>query len=155
MKMRLLTVSQRQPGWVIEGAAEYARRLPREWGFEVVEVKPARVGGASAERLMAVEAERLRAAVPSRARVIALDERGQAWSTNDVARHLGAWLRDGRDLAFVIGGADGLDPALRQQAEHRWSLSPATMPHGLVRVVLTEQLYRVSAVMSGHPYHRA
>ena len=104
---------------------------------------------------MAVEAERLRAAVPSRARVIALDERGQAWSTNDVARHLCAWLRDGRDLAFVIGGADGLDPALRQQAEHRWSLSPATMPHGLVRVVLTEQLYRVSAVMSGHPYHRA
>lgn len=155
MKMRLLTVSQRQPGWIVEGATEYVRRMPREWGFEVVEVKPApRTAGATAARMMAIEAERLQAAAKN-ARLIALDERGAGWSTADVAARLGQWLQAGRDLAFLIGGADGLDPALRQRADERWSLSPATMPHGLVRIVTAEQLYRAGTVLQGHPYHRS
>ncbi|MCA8973335.1 MAG: 23S rRNA (pseudouridine(1915)-N(3))-methyltransferase RlmH [Planctomycetes bacterium] len=155
MKIRLLTVSQRQPAWVVEGTAEYVRRLPRVWGFEVVEVKPApRGSGATVQRSMAIEAERLSAVVAKTARVIALDERGEPWSTEDVAKRLSAWLRQGQDIALVIGGADGLDPTFRQQAAERWSLSAATLPHGLVRIVVAEQLYRAATLLDGHPYHR-
>lgn len=156
MRIRLLTVSKRQPGWVGEGTHEYTRRLPREWAFELVEVKPmARMAGVTVERIMATEAERLRAAVPKGAFVIALDEGGEGWSTAALAARLGGWQQQGRDLAFVVGGADGLDPTLRRDADLRWSLSAATLPHGLVRIVLVEQLYRAASLLGGHPYHRA
>lgn len=156
MKVRVITVSQRQPDWVTAGTHEYARRLPREWAFEIVELKPAvRGAGTTVERAKATEADRIAAAVPKGATVVALDERGSAWSTAEVAQKLKLWARGGRDLAFVIGGADGLDDRVRQQAVATWSLSPATMPHGLVRVVLTEQLYRAWSLANGHPYHRA
>lgn len=156
MKVRVITVSQRQPDWVQAGADEYARRLPREWAFQIAELKPvARTSGVTVERAKALEAERIAAAVPKGALVVALDERGSAWSTADVASRLQEWSRSGRDLVFVIGGADGLDASVRQTAAACWSLSPATMPHGLVRIVLTEQLYRAWSLASGHPYHRA
>ena len=157
--MRLITVSQRQPEWIAAGEREYARRLPREWSFEVVELKPAGRGrNAVAERLRAEEAERIRGAIGklgSNPRVVALDEVGVGWSSQRLADNLGSWLHDGRDLALVIGGADGLEPALLQAADHRWSLSAATLPHGLVRIVVAEQLYRASTLLAGHPYHRA
>lgn len=163
MKVRLLTVSAKQPGWVVQGAQEYARRLPREWAFETIEIKPAqRGGGVSVERVRATEAERvrgLRSKAGSRvaakaARLVALDEKGDGWSTAALADHLERWLQEGRDLDFLIGGADGLDSEVLAQADQRWSLSAMTMPHGLVRIVVVEQLYRAASLMSGHPYHR-
>ena len=155
MKVRLLTVSQRQPRWVTDGCAEYQKRLPRAWQFEVVEIKPApRTGGASRARVRVVVEERLRAALPKNALVVALDERGASWSTERFAEALAGWQQSGRDLAFVIGGADGLDPDFREAADQRLSLSPMVMPHGLVRVVVVEQLYRAMTVLDGHPYHK-
>ena len=155
MKIRLLTVSHKQPGWVHEACAEYEKRLPREWGFQLVEVKPdARTSGAPTEKVQAAEAAKLRAALGKNMRVVALDERGEAWSTRGFADKLKRWQQEARDVAFVVGGADGLEPAFREAADVRLSLSAMTMPHGLVRVVLVEQLYRAASVLAGHPYHK-
>lgn len=155
MKVRLLTVCHRQPAWVVDGTTEYERRLPRTWNFELVEIRPEpRKDGAATARVQAVEAERLRAALPRGARVVALDERGASWSTAEFAARLQGWLQDARDLAFVVGGADGLDPGLRDAAEQRLALSALTLPHGLVRVLFVEQLYRAATLLQGHPYHR-
>ncbi|MBK8099822.1 MAG: 23S rRNA (pseudouridine(1915)-N(3))-methyltransferase RlmH [Planctomycetes bacterium] len=154
MKVRLLTVAHKQPAWVLDGAADYQKRLPREWKFEVVEIKPsARTSGAAVAKVQADEAERLRAAA-GKARLIALTERGAAWTTAQFAERLQRWQQDGRDVALLVGGADGLDPALEASAEQRLSLSAMTLPHGLVRVVLIEQLYRAASLLAGHPYHR-
>lgn len=158
MRVRLLTVSARQPRWVIDGELEYGKRLPREWGFELVELRPhARGKGITVERIRQGEAERVRAALARTpgCRTIALDERGEPWSTAALAERVGRWQQAGRDLAFVIGGADGLAPELLAAADHRWSLSAATLPHGLVRIVVAEQLYRAASVLAGHPYHRS
>lgn len=155
MKIRLLTVSHKQPAWVLEGAAEYGKRLPREWGFQLVEIKPeARTGGAATEKVQAAEAQRLRAALPKGAWVVALDERGEAWSTRTLADQLARWQQLGRDVALLVGGADGLDPELRREANQRVSLSALTLPHGLVRVLVVEQLYRAASLLAGHPYHK-
>ena len=155
MRVRLLTVSNKQPRWVLDGCDEYRKRLPRAWQFELVEVKPeARTSGATAAKVQGGEANRLRAAVPKNALVVALDERGATWSTEEFAARIEQWQLTGRDLAFVIGGADGLDPTFLQEADQRLSLSPMVMPHGLVRVVFVEQLYRAATVIDGHPYHK-
>lgn len=155
MKLRLLAVSHRQPAWVEDGCRDYERRLPREWGFELVVVKPEpRTSGQSAARVQAAEAARLRAAAPKGALLVALDERGEPWSTRQLADRLASWQREGRTVAFLIGGADGLDPALQAECRHRLSLSALTLPHGLVRIVVAEQLYRAASLLAGHPYHR-
>ena len=155
MKVRLLTVSNKQPSWVVDGAQEYARRLPREWGFEIVECKPeARTAGSSTAKIQATEAERLRAKLGKGARVVALDERGERWSTKDLAGQLGRWQQSGGDVALVVGGADGLDAEFLAAAAQRFSLSALTLPHGLVRILVVEQLYRAVSLQKGHPYHR-
>lgn len=155
MKVRLLTVSQRQPRWVAEGCAEYEKRLPRPWQFQIVEIKPeARTSGTTTQRVQASEADRIRNAIPKGALVVALDERGDSWSTAHFAEQIEGWQQTGRDLVFVIGGADGLDPEFRKSADHRLRLSRMVMPHGLVRVVMVEQLYRAASVINGHPYHK-
>ncbi len=155
MKVRLLTVSHKQPPWVLAGADEYAKRLPREWGFRLVEVKPeSRTDAAATAKVQAAEAARLRAAIDKGALVVALDERGEAWSTRQLAERLARWQQTGRDVAFLVGGADGLDPALRDAADLRVSLSALTLPHGLVRIVVIEQLYRAASLLRGHPYHK-
>lgn len=155
MKVRLITVSHRQPDWVVAGCAEYQRRLPREWGFRLVEVKPeSRTSGATKERVQAGEALRLQAALPKGCRVIVLDERGEAWSTLQLAQRIERWQQEGRDLALVVGGADGLQAEFAAAADKRVSLSPMTLPHGLVRIVVVEQLYRAASIMQGHPYHK-
>src|SRR5688572_3389385 len=155
MKVRLLTVSHKQPDWVLAGCADYERRLPREWGFQLLEVKPeARTAGATKERVQAAEASRVRALLPKGALVIAFDERGETWSTQELARRLQRWQHEGRDVAFVVGGADGLDPEFLAAAALRVSLSALTLPHGLVRILAVEQLYRAASVLQGHPYHR-
>jgi 23S rRNA (pseudouridine1915-N3)-methyltransferase len=155
MKVRLLTVSHKQPTWVLEGCADYQRRLPREWGFQLVEVKPeARTAGVTRERVHAAEARRVREALPKGALVVAFDERGESWSTMELGRRLQRWQQEGRDVAFVVGGADGLAPAFLAAAELRVSLSALTMPHGLVRILVVEQLYRAASLLQGHPYHK-
>lgn len=155
MKVRLLTVSNKQPRWVVDGCAEYEKRLPRAWQFQLVEIKPeARTSGATAQKVQGGEAARIRQALPKNAILVALDERGASWSTEQFAERIEQWQHSGRDLAFVIGGADGLDPELRREADQCLSLSRMVMPHGLVRVVFVEQLYRAATVIDGHPYHK-
>lgn len=155
MKVRLLTVSHKQPPWLLAGCEEYQKRLPREWGFELVEVKPEpRTSGAPPAKVQAAEAARLRAAVPKGALVVALDERGEQLTTRAFADRLARWQQQGRDVALLVGGADGLDPALRDGADGRVALSAFTLPHGLVRVVVVEQLYRAWSLLQGHPYHK-
>lgn len=142
------------PGWVDAGFAEYARRLPREWALELVELKPAaRDRGRSVEQMLAAEAERIAAACAG-FRSVALDERGAAWSTQELATRLRGWQERGHDVAFVIGSADGLHADIKSHAAAVVALSTMTLPHGLVRVILAEQLYRAATVLAGHPYHR-
>ena len=155
MRIHLIAIGHRPAGWERDGYREYARRMPPELPLELHEITPAkRTKGISAERGVEDEARRLLAAVPGGARVIALDERGAAWTTLELARRIEDWMRDGRALALLVGGADGLAPACIEAAEHRWSLSPLTLPHGLARIVVAEQLYRASTIRRGHPYHR-
>ena len=155
MRIHLIAIGQRRAGWERDGYREYARRMPPELSLELHEIAPSkRSKGVPAERGIDDEGRRLLAAVPGGARVVALDERGAAWTTLELARRIEGWMGDGRALALLVGGADGLAPACIEAAEHRWSLSPLTLPHGLARIVVAEQLYRASTIRRGHPYHR-
>lgn len=156
MKLHILAVGHKMPDWISTGFDEYAKRMPPELRIELREIKPElRSGGRSAESVMASELVRLEAALPKGPRVIALDERGRDWTTMQLAQALPAWQQDGRDVAFVIGGADGLDPAFKARAELLLRISSLTLPHGMVRVLLAEQLYRAWSITQNHPYHRA
>jgi 23S rRNA (pseudouridine1915-N3)-methyltransferase len=143
MRIRLIAAGNRLPGWIDAGVAEYARRFGRGLKFELVEIPLAR------------EAERMRAALRDGDYVVALEVGGRAMATPQLAEWLAARMAGGRDLALLIGGPDGLDAALSKAADFRWSLSPLTWPHGLVRVMVAEQLYRAHSLLQGHPYHRA
>ena len=154
MRIRIVALGHRMPGWVTAGVDEYAKRIPREYGIELVELKPApRDRGRSLPQLLADEARRLAQACEG-AGIVALDERGEAWSTRRLAERLRSWRDASADIAFVIGSADGLDESLTRNAAARVSLSAMTLPHGLVRVLLVEQLYRAATLLAGHPYHR-
>ena len=155
MKLLILAVGHKMPAWVNEGFAEYARRMPREARIELAEIKPEkRDGGKTTEQVHEAERSRIEAALPVDCARIVLDERGKDWRTLELADELKDWMRGGRDVAFVIGGADGLHPEVKRRAGRLWSLSRLTLPHGLVRVVLAEQLYRAVTVIQNHPYHR-
>ena len=144
------------PRWVEDAYAEFAQRMPREMSMELIPVKAEpRTSGKSAEALMAAEALRLRAALPTRCRQVALDEHGAELTTRGLAQRLEKWLAGGEDVAFLIGGPDGLDAGLKQAAAETLRLSSLTLPHALVRVVLAEALYRAASLLKGHPYHRA
>lgn len=156
MRIHLIAVGQRLPDWIVRGYEEYAKRMPPECRLELVEIGPGQRGRKlDPKRAMDAEGERQLAAIPKGALVIALDERGQSWDTPEVARRLGGWLGEGRDVALLVGGADGLAPACRERAELSWSLSKLVFPHPLVRVILAEQLYRAWSLLNNHPYHRA
>ena len=155
MLIRLVAAGTRLPGWVNEGYAEYAGRLGPELRLELVEIPVAhRRRHADLARARADEGRRMLAAVDARMHVTALEVGGRAMSTEQLARWLAKRMNDGRDAALLVGGPDGLDPACAQRADGTWSLSPLTFPHGLVRVLLAEQLYRASSLLKGHPYHR-
>lgn len=155
MKLLIAAVGTRMPVWVDAGYAEYAKRMPRESSLELVAVKAEpRNSGKPVQALMAAEAERLRAALPARCRQIVLDERGEEISTSALAARLDAWARQGDDVAFLIGGPDGLDAGLKARAHETLRLSSLTLPHGLVRIILAEALYRAASLLRGHPYHR-
>lgn len=154
----MVAVGTRLPEWMNAGFAEYAKRMPRELPMELVEIKPEpRTSGKPAEALMAAEAKRIEAALPARCRRVILDERGDAPDTKTLAARLEQWQMGhdgGNDVAFIIGGPDGLDPQLKNGAHERIRLSSLTLPHGLARVVLAEALYRAHSLQKGHPYHR-
>jgi len=150
-----VAVGHKPPDWVAAGFGEYAKRMPREARIELVEVKPAgRTGSTATGTVLAAEKARILAAIPAGSVKIALDERGKGLTTADLARQLGVWMQQGRDAAFLIGSADGLDPGLKDAADLRLSLSAMTLPHAMVRVILAEQLYRAISLLRNHPYHR-
>ncbi|QLQ01091.1 MAG: 23S rRNA (pseudouridine(1915)-N(3))-methyltransferase RlmH [Burkholderiaceae bacterium] len=155
MRLLIVAVGQRVPDWAQTAWDDYAKRFPPELRVEIKAVKTEpRAGGKALEALLAAERQRIEAAIPRGSRVVVLDERGTALSTRALADRLGAWQLGGDDVAFVIGGPDGLDPGLRAAAHERIRLSDLTLPHALVRVLLIEQLYRAWSVRAGHPYHR-
>jgi 23S rRNA (pseudouridine1915-N3)-methyltransferase len=143
VKIRLIAAGTRLPDWIDEGVAEYARRFGRGLKFELVEIPLAR------------EAERMRAALGRSNYVVALEVTGRAMSSPALAEWLAARMAGGKNVSLLIGGPDGLDPALSKAADLRWSLSSLTFPHGLARVIVAEQLYRAQSLLQGHPYHRA
>ena len=160
MKIVLAAVGTRMPGWVDEAFEDYAKRLPLACRLTLREVPTAYRGaagrkGAASTASMRREGESLLRAVPNGARVVALDERGTAWSTADLAERLEGWMADGRDTALLAGGPDGLAPECRERADLTWSLSRLTFPHALVRVIVAEQLWRAWSLLHRHPYHRA
>ena len=155
MRAKLIAIGERMPAWVAAGFAEYAKRLSRELPLELVEIRPgARGKGRDDARAMAEEGAALLAALPRDVHVVALDGRGAAWSSEQLADQLSKWRMAGRDLAFLIGGPDGHAPEVLQRASQRWSLGPLTLPHMLVRLIVAEQLYRAVTILNGHPYHR-
>ncbi len=155
MQIHLIAVGNRMPGWVDEGYQEYARRLPSECALQLHEI-PAGKRGKNADivRLTRQEGEKMAAAIPKSARVVALEVKGKPWSTEQLAARLESWLGDGRDVALLVGGPEGIEPGLSASADERWSLSPLTLPHPLVRIVVAEQIYRAWSLLKGHPYHR-
>lgn len=143
------------PDWVKSGYDEYVKRLPRECRLQLVEIPAGKRGkGANLARAIQDEGERMLAALPKEAHVIALDMRGKQWDTPQLAQRLKDWLQDGRDVALLTGGPDGLAKSCLKRADHLWSLSKLTLPHPLVRIVVAEQLYRAWSLLTGHPYHR-
>ena len=154
MKLGILAVGHRAPDWVGEGCAEYIKRMPRELPVALVEVKPEARGSKSREQLLAAERARLLAALNGYDRLIVLDERGDDLPTLKLAERLAGWMRAGGATAFVIGGADGIDEALKRQADETIRLSSLTLPHAIARLVLCEQLYRAISIVHKHPYHR-
>ena len=154
MKLGILAVGHKLPDWVAAGCHEYAKRMPRELPLAIHEIKPEPRAGKNREQLLAAERTRIDVALAGYARIVVLDERGADLTTLKLAERLEAWMREGGDTAFVIGGADGIDPSLRSRADLAISFGRMVWPHMLARVMLSEQLYRAATILSGSPYHR-
>jgi 23S rRNA (pseudouridine1915-N3)-methyltransferase len=154
MKLLIVAVGQRVPDWAQTAWDDYAKRFPAELKVELKAVKTEPRGSKTIEQLYAAERARIEAAIPKGTRIVALDERGTSLTTVALAAKLRQWQLAGDDLALVIGGPDGLDPAFRQAAHERIRLSDLTLPHAMVRVLLIEQLYRAWSINANHPYHR-
>lgn len=154
MRLLIVAVGQRVPDWAQTAWDDYAKRFPPELRVELKTVKTEPRGSKTLEQLYAAERTRIEAAIPKGSRIVALDERGTALTTVALAFKLKAWQLEGDDVALVIGGPDGLDPAFRQAAHERIRLSDLTLPHAMVRVLLVEQLYRAWSINANHPYHR-
>ena len=155
MQLRVAAVGRKMPAWVNTAWTEYTRRMPRNVCVSLSEI-PLKKRGKNADiaRLVQQESDALLAALPGRCRILALDVKGKAWSTMQLADRLQQWMNAGTDVGLLIGGPDGLAKDCLDSAEERWSLGPLTLPHPLVRVVLAEQLYRAWSITCGHPYHR-
>jgi len=155
MKFLVVAVGHKMPEWIATGFNEYSKRMPREAKIELVEIKPEpRTTGKSVPQIMEAEAQRILAALPDGCLKIALDERGANWTTRQFADRMRQWMGEGRDVAFIIGGADGLHESVKSGAQQLLALSAMTLPHGMVRVLLAEQLYRAHSLLHNHPYHR-
>jgi 23S rRNA (pseudouridine1915-N3)-methyltransferase len=155
MQLIIAAVGHKMPAWIDAGFGEYAKRMPPECRIHLKEIKPVeRSGSRTAETVMAQERTKIEAAIPKGARIVALDERGKDLTTAQLAQWLTQWQQDGRDVTFVVGGADGLDADFKASADMLMRISSLTLPHGMVRVLLAEQLYRAWSITQNHPYHR-
>lgn len=155
MRLAIIAVGNKMPEWVDASFSEYAKRMPREARVELIEIKPEKRGAAkSVGQILAAERDRLTAAIPDDSLIIALDEHGSECTTAQLARKFSGWLDSGRDVTFIIGGADGLHKDIKDRAAELLALSAMTLPHGLARVLLAEQLYRAMSIIRHHPYHR-
>jgi 23S rRNA (pseudouridine1915-N3)-methyltransferase len=156
MQLVIAAVGHKMPAWIEAGFSEYAKRMPPECRIVLKEIKPVeRSGARSSETVMAQERTRIEASIPKGAKVIALDEHGKDLTTVQLSQCLERWQQDGGDVTFVIGGADGLDAEFKKRATLLLRVSSLTLPHGMVRVLLAEQLYRAWTITQNHPYHRA
>ncbi|MGO8753668.1 MAG: 23S rRNA (pseudouridine(1915)-N(3))-methyltransferase RlmH [Gallionellaceae bacterium] len=155
MKLLVAAVGHRMPEWIATGFNEYAKRMPREARIELIEIKPEpRTTGKTTVQIMEAEAQRILAAIPQNALNVALDERGANWTTRRLSEQMRLWMNEGRDVAFIIGGADGLHESVKNRADQLLALSAMTLPHAMVRVLLAEQIYRAYSLLHSHPYHR-
>jgi 23S rRNA (pseudouridine1915-N3)-methyltransferase len=155
VRLKLIALGHNQPRWVVEGTEEYGKRFTPEWAFELVELKPEkRTPSKSTETILADEATRIRTQIARQSLLIALDERGEQLTTRGLSEMLQNLAREAPSATFIIGSADGLDSTLKTEARARIALSKLTLPHGLARVLLVEQLYRAVSLIIGHPYHR-
>ncbi len=155
MYIRILAIGNKMPSWVVEGFDEYAKRFPPSCELKLIEI-PAekRTKQSDIKQLIAREGEKLLAAIKPGHKIIALEVTGKSWTTEALANELKRWQHDGRNIDLLIGGPDGLSAETLKKAETKWSLSPLTLPHPLVRIILAEQLYRATTILQGHPYHR-
>jgi 23S rRNA (pseudouridine1915-N3)-methyltransferase len=155
MKLIIVSVGHKMPEWITAGFNEYAKRMPREALISLLEIKPEpRTTGKTTAQIMEAEAQRILAALPQNCLRIVLDERGIQPTTKQLSAQMQDWMRGGRDVAFIIGGADGLHESVKQSAQQLLALSALTLPHAVVRVLLAEQLYRAHSLLHNHPYHR-
>lgn len=154
MRLTVLAVGDKLPSWADEATAEYLKRMPREARVELVAVKPEKRGNQPAQTLKQAEATRILEKIPVGSRLVALDEHGRQVTTRELADLLARWMASGQDTCLVIGGADGLSPAILEKAESTLALSRLTLPHAFARVLLAEQLYRAVSLLNNHPYHR-
>jgi len=155
MRIRIIAIGTKMPDWVEAGYAEYAKRLPRDVVVEMVELPLAvRSKNTDIQKAMEKEGEAIKAMIMKGEQVIVLDVKGKPWSTEQLAENLAAWKMSGDNFCLLIGGPDGLSPAILQMASIKWSLSPLTLPHPLVRILLIEQLYRACSILQNHPYHK-
>ncbi|NMP16848.1 MULTISPECIES: 23S rRNA (pseudouridine(1915)-N(3))-methyltransferase RlmH [unclassified Thalassotalea] len=155
MRITLIAVGNKMPKWIAEGFSEYARRFPRDLSFDLVEITPGKRGkNADIARILEKEGEQTMAAVPKGSRVVTLEVEGKPWTTPQLATQLQNWQMDGRDVALLVGGPEGLAPACIKASEQKWSLSPLTLPHPMVRIMIAESLYRAWSINNNHPYHR-
>lgn len=156
MKARLIAVGERPPAWVVQGFSEYQKRLSHWLPLELVEIEPGLRGkGRDAARATQEEGARVLSALPRQAHVVVLDGRGKLHTSEQLSQRLEHWRGQGRDLAFLIGGPEGHAGEVMARADEAWSLGPLTLPHMLVRLLVSEQLYRAAAMLANHPYHRA
>ena len=155
MKIKILAVGTKMPAWVTTGFSEYNKRMPREMRVEIVEISIGPRGkGADLKRAIKKEGDAMLSAIPNGDWVVALEVTGKTWSTEQLAEQMESWQLKGRNLCLLVGGPDGLDPRCSPMADQKWSLSALTLPHPMVRILLSEQLYRAWSIIQGHPYHK-
>ncbi|MDH3378980.1 MAG: 23S rRNA (pseudouridine(1915)-N(3))-methyltransferase RlmH [Gammaproteobacteria bacterium] len=155
MRIQLIAAGRRMPSWVQQGYEVYAKRLPRYWHLELLEIPLGkRTASSDVARAVTEEGDRMLAAIGASSRVVAFDERGRSMATEELAKQLATWMADAQDVALLIGGPDGLADSCRRRADEIWSLSNLTLAHPVVRIVIAEQLYRAHSIIQGAPYHR-
>jgi 23S rRNA (pseudouridine1915-N3)-methyltransferase len=155
MKLQLIAVGTKMPDWVQKGFQEYTRRFPKDMPFELTEITAGKRGkNSDIPRILQQEGEKMLAAVPKGNRIVTLEVLGKPWKTEDLAEQMQRWQLDGRNVSFLVGGPEGLAPECIAASEQRWSLSPLTLPHPMVRVIIAESLYRAWSINNNHPYHR-
>jgi len=155
VKIQLVAVGTKMPQWVTTGFNEYQRRFPKDCSFELIEVAAGKRGkNADIPRILQQEGEKMLSQVPSSNRIVTLEVTGKPWDTHQLAKQLGSWQMDGRDVSLLVGGPEGLAPECIKRSEQKWSLSPLTLPHPMVRVLVAESLYRAWSLNNNHPYHR-